>query len=353
MALWRWAVSAAALLLIFAGSPAGAAGTPSRVYVHDGADNTLVVVDPATGTVVDQIAFDSDIVVEVRPDGREIYVAQQRGEKVVVLSTTTHAVLATIPMPGGPVGVVFAPDGRTGYVSNSDSGTVTVIDTASRRITGEIPLGLPATARVYDAPAIAPDGRRLYVGTDTPRTVTVLDTASRTAVANVPTTAGGIPASLYVAPDGRHVVAETGHVVDTSTNTIVRRLALAPVDAEFTPDSAAIYFTDACAAQFTGALMVMDFATGQVVRTVIAGGSPWGFDLTSDGSRLYVALGKTGGVAVVDTATDRVLDTFGVVGPGDPPPLLGDIDLSDTAPPVAGPGRRFAPKEQPFDFCGF
>jgi YVTN family beta-propeller protein len=121
----------------------------------------------------------------------------------------------------------------------------------------------------------------------------------------------------------------------------------------FTPDSAAVYFTDACAARFTGALMVMDFATGQVTRTVIAGGSPRGFDLTSDGGRLYVALAKTGGVTVVDTATDRVLDTFGVVGPGEAPPLLGDIDISDTAPPVAGPGQRLAPKEQPFDFCGF
>jgi YVTN family beta-propeller protein len=339
--------------MIFVASPAVAAGTPSRVYVHDGADNALAVVDPATNTVIDRIRFDVNIVVEVRPDGREIYVVDHGGDKILVLSTTTHAVVATIPTPGRPVGVVFAPDGRTAYVSNSDSGTVTMIDTAGRRVAGEIPLGLPATARLYDPPTIAPDGTRLYVGTDTPRTVTVLDTATRTAVANIPTTAGGIPASLYIAPDGRHVVAETGHVIDTRTNTVVRRLTFAPVDAEFTPDSAAIYFTDACAAQFTGALLLMDFATGQVIRTVIAGGSPWGFDLTSDGSRLYVALAKTGGVAVVDTATDRVLDTFGVVGPDGKPPLLGDIDLSDTTPPVAGPGQRFAPKEQPLDSCGF
>lgn len=353
MVLRRWAVFAAALSVFFAGSPAGAAGAPSRVYVHDGASHALVVVDPATGTVVDRVTFGFGIAVEVRPDGREIYVVHSRGDKILVLSSTTHAVVATIPAPGHPVGVVFAPDGRTAYVSNWDSGAVTVIDTASRRVAGQIPLGLP-TARVYDPPAIAPDGTRLYVGTDGPRTVTVLDTATRTAVANIPTaTAAGIPASLYVAPDGRHVVAETGHVVDTSTNTIVRRLPFVPIDAEFTPDSAAIYFTDACAARFTGALMVMDFATGQVVRTVIAGGSPWGFDLTSDGGRLYVALAKTGAVAVVDTATDRVLDTFGVVRPDEAPPLLGDIDISDTAPPVAGPGQRLAPKEQPFDFCGF
>ena len=52
------------------------------------------------------------------PDGKQLYVACQTSNSVVVVDVATRTKVAEIPVGGHPMDVTFAPDGRQAYVSN-------------------------------------------------------------------------------------------------------------------------------------------------------------------------------------------------------------------------------------------
>ena len=106
----------------------------------------------------------------MRPDGREVWVANHVSDSVSVIdadpaSPTHHHVLATVQVFDAatrstrfdePVGIAFV-DNAKAYVALSSSNRVAVVDVASRAVTKFLPI----TAQ--DPRALAVAGGRLYV----------------------------------------------------------------------------------------------------------------------------------------------------------------------------------------------
>ena len=82
------------------------------------------------------------------------YVSDLLSAAVLVIDTSTNAVVARVPVGSFPSGVAITPDGAFAYVANQ-GGTVSVIETATNTVVATVPLG-----RVCDWRGHHP-GRRL------------------------------------------------------------------------------------------------------------------------------------------------------------------------------------------------
>jgi len=98
-------------------------------------DNTVLVIDTATNTVVATIAVgQTPFGVAITPDGTRAYVAEANSFTVSVIDTATNTVVATIPLVGTPIGVAITPDGTRAYVTINGDNTVSVFDTTSNTV---------------------------------------------------------------------------------------------------------------------------------------------------------------------------------------------------------------------------
>ena len=142
-----------------------------RVFVVNTPADTVDVIDAETRTVIARINVGVDPVsVAVRPDGKEIWVANHISDSVSVIDTdpanTTHLqVIGTVqdfdPQTRAtrfdePVGIAFASNDKA-YVALSSENRIAVVDVATRRVDKSLEI----TAQ--DPRAITVRGDRLYV----------------------------------------------------------------------------------------------------------------------------------------------------------------------------------------------
>lgn len=251
--LWRTTVTTAGMLALFASAPDARTqdGQPAlelvqtialkgkpgpldhvaidqrrgRLFVANKANNTMDIVDLATGTLLKQvpgqqaiqgIAYapdldriyvglggkglfnvfngqsyrllktikfqdDSD---NVRYDARRqvVYVAHAENALAVV-DAKTYAVKADIKLPGEAEGFQLSPDGSRLYVAIPSPSQVAVIDPSSKEIVANYPIG---SAEAATAIALDAANNRLFVGCRKPGLLVVLDTTSGKEVATVP-----------------------------------------------------------------------------------------------------------------------------------------------------------------------
>lgn len=110
-------------------SPNSLAVTPTRVYVTNGNNDSVQVIDRKSHRVVSTVALSPDSGVKVRgvlpfglalsPNGRRLYVAEAGLNAVAVIDTGTLKVLGHIPVGWYPSKIQVSPDGGTLYVSNA------------------------------------------------------------------------------------------------------------------------------------------------------------------------------------------------------------------------------------------
>jgi YVTN family beta-propeller protein len=142
-----------------------------RVFVANTPSGTVDVLDAGTRAVVARVDVGIEPVgIAVRPDGKEVWVANHVSDSVSVIDTDsaspTHLqVIATVqdfdPATKAtrfdePVGIAFACNEKA-YVALSSENQVAVVNVATRQV--EKRLGIPA----QDPRAIAVRGGRLYV----------------------------------------------------------------------------------------------------------------------------------------------------------------------------------------------
>ena len=70
----------------------------------------------------------------ITPDGTRVYVTNGNDDTVSVIDTASNTVLTTVGVGALPFGVAITPDGTRAYVTNGDDNTVSVIDTASNTV---------------------------------------------------------------------------------------------------------------------------------------------------------------------------------------------------------------------------
>lgn len=157
-----------------------------------------------------------------------MFIAHLGDDAVVVVSTKTKAVVATIEDIGGVHGTLVIPELNFVYASATKTNEVVAIDANTLKITARIPAGT-----YPDGMAYAPDVHKLYISDEHGNTETVVDVRSNKRVATIQL--GGNVGNTQYDPASRHIfvnVQGTGELVEINpkTDTIVQRMTLADAD---------------------------------------------------------------------------------------------------------------------------
>ncbi|MCB2080158.1 MAG: beta-propeller fold lactonase family protein, partial [Novosphingobium sp.] len=165
-------------------------------------DNLVSWIDLASREVAAQTETDlRPRHVEFTPNGREVWVAAEVGQKVQVIDLANKHVIETIDFaPPGvlaykvlPCGIRFTSDGKTAVVALGRSDTIALIDTATRAVKGYVPVG----GRPWHL-AITPDDSRAIVANGASDDVSIIDLATMQVVQTIP--AGKGPWGVALVP---------------------------------------------------------------------------------------------------------------------------------------------------------
>ena len=75
------------------------------------------------------------------PDGKHVYISNGKDASVSIIDQATNSVIATISVGKRPWNMAITPDGKKLYVANGRSNSVSVIDTTTNTIAAEINVG--------------------------------------------------------------------------------------------------------------------------------------------------------------------------------------------------------------------
>ena len=314
-------------LICFGAAALRAANTPiNALLVLEKEQNTLVIVDPASLTIVARVPVGNNPhEVAVSDDGKTAYISNYGGATIAVVDLTTQKPLAPIDLGAlrAPHGLVFAggklyftaegakvagrydpstqkidwvvgtgqnrthmvivsKDLKTVFTSNVSSATVSIIEQGAAQGPGpgRGPGGPPPGGRggapdwnVTNIPVgrgsegfdLSPDGKQLWVANAQDKTVSIIDVSSKKVVQTIPST--GSANRLKITPDGKYVF-----VSDLSGND----------------------------------LLVIDAATRQEHKRITLPANSEGLLMAPDGSHAYTTLNSRDAVAVIDLKTMTV-----------------------------------------------
>lgn len=309
--------------------------TTDAVYVVNGEDNTISVVDPVLGAVVGTIALKNVKYphhVYLSPDGTRLAVAVpghdlSRGHSasapsatgehgahggaqptgaVIVLDAATGTTIKARLLGAPNHNAIFSPDGREIWTAQlAEEGKVHVLDANTLETRQTIDVGkVPAEV------TFSPDGRHAFVANGTSDDVTVIDVATKAVVKTI--AVDREPVGAWPGADGMMYVdcevAKTVKVIDPKTLEVVRSYALG-----FTPGFAVV------PPQRTDELWVTDTDSGKVVFNKTSGDEKTGDVMTAagahalaftpDGTTAFVTNQLGDSLSVVDTATRTVKTT--------------------------------------------
>ncbi|HKV75795.1 MAG TPA: hypothetical protein VJN95_14850 [Gemmatimonadales bacterium] len=177
--------------------PTGVAFSPdgNTAYVANQGDQTVSIIDATTSAVVGSIFTPdgSPLVVEVSPDGTQLFVATA-STTVEIVDVASRQVVRTAQVGFLPNAFTTAPDGRIMYVSAAFGGSVSEID----MFTGDV-LRTFDVGGVPQGMAVTKDGKRLYVGNES-GFLTEITLLQGTVTATIPLVGGAF--GVGVTPDG-------------------------------------------------------------------------------------------------------------------------------------------------------
>jgi YVTN family beta-propeller protein len=298
----------------------------------------------------------------------EIWVTNQRTDRIQILTGTSLRVVDEIPAGEKPHNITFSKDGKTAYVANLRSNNVTVVDAIAKRYVATIPAGKTThyvaispdqslllvvnrgdeTITVVEAASLkqlavlpvgkrpnmavfTPDGKRAYVSNSGDGSLSILDAQTLT-VSETIRGVGRDISSIAITPDGRKlVVIATGEdkylMIDTATRRPIAQGSTGrdPRSLALTPDGGQVVIVN----RVSNSLTVVDVRSGQVTDTITeVGDKPSSIALSADGRRAFVVLigerapedppqrlsGKDAAVAVIDLANRRKITTVRLGG---------------------------------------
>ena len=147
-----------------------------RIYTANIMSDSVSVIDPrGPFPKITQIkAHKSPEGIALSPDGKSLWVGNNKSNDIVVIDTTANEIVQTIPCgnSGVPIRLAFAPDGKHVLASDAKNGDVIVFDPetfkeAGRVHVGEVPVGI----------TVSTDSQRAFVATTGDGHVSCLDLA--------------------------------------------------------------------------------------------------------------------------------------------------------------------------------
>jgi YVTN family beta-propeller protein len=173
---------------------------------------------------------------------------------------------------------------------------------------------------------------RIYITNEVSGDMTIVDSGTYNVIATVPL--GKRPRGIHASPDGKTIyVALSGSpiagpdvdestlpppdksadgigVFDVAQNKVVRVIkgGSDPENFDVSKDGTQIFISN----EDDAAVSVVDIASGTVVKTAKVGEQPEGVKVTPDGKLVWVTSEETGTISVLDPVTGKILKTFKV-----------------------------------------
>ncbi len=259
-----------------------------------------------------------------------LLVAQKGEQSVAIVDPASGTILASVP-EGGTTGheVVASPDGHFAYVPiygnsgvgkpGTDGSNLIVIDIAAQKVIGNVDFGHGVRPHM---PIFGPKDGLLYVTTELDQSITQIDPKTLRIIASIPT---GQPQShmLALSHDGlrgytSNVGPGTVSVLDIPNR---KTLKIIPISGEIqrisiSPDDHWVFTAD----QVKPQLVVIDSTSSQVAHWIPLEGHGYGSAPTLDGRWLLITIPAKNKVAVIDLQSMQVVRS--VDTPADPEELL-------------------------------
>jgi YVTN family beta-propeller protein len=162
--------------------------------------SAFLIDHPVRAAEADDANYASPLEVLLSSDGARLYVLCQQSEEVRVLDAATYAVIKTIAVGKVSRGFSLSPDGARLFVTNSWDDTLSVIDTRTLAVTATWPVGAEPSSVVEDRA-----GKRLFVANRISNDVAVLD--AQTGAEEKRLLAGRGSSYLTLSPDGSRIYA--------------------------------------------------------------------------------------------------------------------------------------------------
>lgn len=199
----------------------------NMLYVTMPSADKVAVIDLEKFKVIGHIEpGENPFRILIQPDQKYLWIGTNgRDGKpggVTVVDVASHKVVARIPTGRGHHEIVFSADSTLAYVTSREDGIVSVIDIQQLKKIKDIAAGpLPISM------AFSPLSQAVYIADGKAGTVTAVESRNNEVTARIQLKPGLGP--QLVTPDGRWLLivnsAEDGvHVIDTSTNQLVRTI---------------------------------------------------------------------------------------------------------------------------------
>jgi YVTN family beta-propeller protein len=280
-------------------------------------------------TADDKLDYASPLEVLLSRDGARLYVLCQQSEEVRVLDAATYAVIKAIPVGHVPRGISLSAKGDRLFVTNTWDDTLSVIDTAALAVTATWKTGAEPSGVLEDKA-----GSRIYVANRITSDVSVLN--AQTGEEEKRLMAGRGASYLTPSPDGSRIYVThvypnlTAHrtapeseitVIDTARAVVSDRMALHGIAGVFHVAFSADGRLGAVAGYhpknlvplahlehggaFAYTLTLFGADVGKPVEIPLDeleryASQPFGVVISPDKSRIYVTIGGSENVAVID-----------------------------------------------------
>ncbi len=238
-----------------------------------GMRGAVMVLDAATGATTASRFLDAmNHNAAFSPDNTEIWTSQMvMGGSVLVLDAQTLATKSSIRVGDMPAEVTFSVDRKQAFVANGMSNNVTVIDVATKLVV--------ATVATGKDPVLASPGSdgRVYVDCETSKSVSVLDPVTQSVALTYDLRF--TPGMAKVLPDGSGLVVtnvDDGKLVfyavgaDTKTGEVETGAGAHGI--EFSRDGTTAYVTN----QLANSVSLVDLRSRAVTATIPVGKKPNG-----------------------------------------------------------------------------
>lgn len=308
------------------------AAAPERVYISDETGGNIVIIDGRTAQVLQTVA------VGKRPrglrfsrDGRQLLVAlsgspiagpgvdedslpppDRAADGIGILDLAAAKVVKTLHSGQDPETFDTSLDGTIIYVSNEDAALMTAIEIATGAVKARVKIG-----EEPEGVTLRPDGRVLYVTCEATNDVAVIDVNTLTVITHVKT--GARPRTVVFTPDSATAFVTnendaTVSVMDARTHAVTGTITFPapaakdavparPMGAVLSPDARTLYVSLG-RSRMVG---VIDVESRKVVRTIAdVGLRPWGIGVSADGRTLFTANGPGGDVSIIDVESGTV-----------------------------------------------
>lgn len=304
---------------------------PELVYVTNEDGGTISIISTASQRVLGEIDVGTrPRGIEVSPAGDVVYVALSGSPKcpptmadeecaqleadkskdgIGLVDVRTRQLVRVLPGGSDPEEFDVDDSGGRLYVSNEDADQMSVIDVETGNVIRAVPVG-----REPEGVRLSPDGTRVWVTSESDHAVTVVDPETgETSSIEV----GWRPRDVLFNRDGSRAYVSSEHggsvaVVDVASQRVVETIMLPPgslpMGLALSPDDRRLYVANGRAQTVS----VVDLEQSAVIANVRVGARPWGIGLTSDGKFLYTANGPSNNVSVIDTESLNVVATIRV-----------------------------------------